>query len=57
MAAAGKPFVIASEEHDYDPEIAATFNGPEGPTPKILRRLDDPGELRRKEMDEAGINV
>jgi hypothetical protein len=41
MAAAGKPCVITLEEHDYDPKMAATFNGPEGPAPKILRRLDD----------------
>ena len=30
MAPAGKPFVIALGEHDYDPEVAATFDGPEG---------------------------
>jgi hypothetical protein len=43
MTAAGKPCVIVLEEHDYGPEMAATFNGPEGPAPKILRRLDDLG--------------
>src|SRR5215467_10290606 len=57
MAAAGKPVVIALEEHYYDPELAATFDGPEGRTPEIRRRLDDLGELRLKEMDEAGIDV
>jgi len=57
MAPAGKPFVIALEEHYYDPELAATFDGPEGRAPEIRRRLDDLGELRLKEMDEAGIDV
>src|SRR6184192_1737554 len=57
MASAGKPFVIALEEHYYDPELAATFDGPEGRVPEIRRRLDDLGELRLKEMDEAGIDV
>jgi 2,3-dihydroxybenzoate decarboxylase len=57
MATEGKPFVIALEEHYYDPEIAKTFDGPEGRAPEIRRRLDDLGELRLKEMDEAGIDV
>src|SRR5215813_11124481 len=57
MAAAGKSVVIALEEHYYDPELAATFDGPEGRAPEIRRRLDDLGELRLKEMDEAGIDV
>ena len=57
MAPEGKPFVIALEEHYYDPELAATFDGPEGRAPEIRRRLDDLGELRLKEMDEAGIDV
>jgi predicted TIM-barrel fold metal-dependent hydrolase len=55
--AEGKPFVIALEEHYYDPEIAKTFDGPEGRAPEIRRRLDDLGELRLKEMDDAGIDV
>src|SRR5262249_113540 len=57
MAPVGKPLVIALEEHYYDPELAATFDGPEGRAPEIRRRLDDLGELRLKEMDEAGIDV
>jgi len=57
MAPEGKPLVIALEEHYYDPEIAKTFDGPEGRAPEIRRRLDDLGELRLKEMDEAGIDV
>ncbi len=57
MATEGKPLVIALEEHYYDPELAATFDGPEGRAPETRRRLDDLGELRLKEMDEAGIDV
>ena len=57
MTPEGKPFVIALEEHYYDPELAATFDGPEGRAPETRRRLDDLGELRLKEMDEAGIDV
>ncbi len=57
MAPEGKPLVIALEEHYYDPEVAKTFDGPEGRAPEIRRRLDDLGELRLKEMDEAGIDV
>jgi predicted TIM-barrel fold metal-dependent hydrolase len=57
MAPEGKPLVIALEEHYYDPEVAKTFDGPEGRAPEIRRRLDDLGELRLKEMDDAGIDV
>jgi predicted TIM-barrel fold metal-dependent hydrolase len=57
MAPADKLLVIALEEHYYDSELAATFDGPEGRAPEIRRRLDDLGELRLKEMDEAGIDV
>ena len=57
MTLGGKPFVIALEEHYYDPELAATFDGPEGRAPETRRRLDDLGELRIKEMDEAGIDM
>ncbi len=56
MTIAGK-YVIALEEHYYDQELAATFDGPEGRAVEINRRLRDLGELRLKEMDEAGIDV
>jgi hypothetical protein len=46
MAPEGKPLVIALEEHYYDPELAETFDSPEGRAPEIRRRLDDLGELR-----------
>jgi predicted TIM-barrel fold metal-dependent hydrolase len=57
MTPEGKSFVIALEEHYYDRALAATFDGPEGRAPETRRRLDDLGELRLKEMDEAGIDV
>jgi len=56
MTIAGK-YTIALEEHYYDPELSATFDGPEGRAPEIRRRLDDLGELRIREMDEAGIDL
>ena len=57
MAVTGAPLVIALEEHYYDAEVAATFDGPEGRAPEARRRLFDLGELRLAEMDEAGIDV
>jgi 2,3-dihydroxybenzoate decarboxylase len=57
MAPEGKPLVIALEEHYYDAELMKTFDSPEGRTPELRRRLDDLGELRIREMDEAGIDV
>jgi 2,3-dihydroxybenzoate decarboxylase len=57
MAATRTPQVIALEEHYYDAELAATFDGPEGRAPEIRRRLLDLGELRLAEMDAAGIDV
>jgi predicted TIM-barrel fold metal-dependent hydrolase len=57
MTLGGKPVVIALEEHYYDRELVATFDGPEGRAPETRRRLDDLGDLRIKEMDEAGIDV
>jgi predicted TIM-barrel fold metal-dependent hydrolase len=50
--------VIALEEHYWDKELAALFVGAEGTRdPKMLERLYDLGELRLKEMDEAGIDM
>jgi predicted TIM-barrel fold metal-dependent hydrolase len=57
MAVTGAPLVIALEEHYYDAEVAATFDGPEGRAPEARRRLFDLGELRLAEMDAAGIDV
>ncbi len=50
--------VVALEEHYWDKEFADTFPGAEGVRdPKTLERLYDLGELRLKEMDEAGIDM
>ncbi len=50
--------VIALEEHYWDKELAAQFVGGEGVRDaEMLRRLYDLGELRLREMDEAGIDM
>ena len=50
--------VIALEEHYWDKELAAQFVGAEGTRdPEMLKRLYDLGELRLKEMDDAGIDM
>jgi 2,3-dihydroxybenzoate decarboxylase len=50
--------VIALEEHYWDKELADTFPGAEGVRdPQMLERLYDLGELRVKEMDEAGVDM
>ena len=50
--------VIAIEEHYWDPELAATYSGVEGTrNDEMLKRLHDLGELRIREMDEAGVDV
>ncbi len=50
--------IIALEEHYFDAAIAEQFNPRQGfsGTP-IRERLDDLGERRIREMDEAGIDV
>src|SRR3989441_13118320 len=57
MGNKGRPFVIALEEHYWDAEVAKTFGSGEARDPALRQRLDDLGELRLKEMDEAGIDV
>jgi 2,3-dihydroxybenzoate decarboxylase len=51
--------VIALEEHYMDAEVARhyTEGGPETRLPALRDRLYDVGELRIKEMDEAGIDL
>ena len=50
--------VIALEEHYWDKELAAGYSGPDSTRyPELARRLYDLGELRLKEMDEAGIDI
>ena len=55
---AAKPQIIALEEHYLDPDVKARFSEADGTkaTP-IAQRLDDVGELRLREMDEAGIDI
>ena len=50
--------VVAIEEHYADAELNALFTGIEAGRPtEIDRRLNDLGELRLKEMDEAGVDL
>lgn len=50
--------VIAVEEHYWDTELVSHYVGVESTrSPDLLRRLHDLGELRLKEMDEAGVDV
>ena len=58
MSASGKPLVVALEEHYWDPDLLALFPGGEGKrVSDVEKRLLDMGELRLREMDEAGIDV
>jgi predicted TIM-barrel fold metal-dependent hydrolase len=55
---ATKPYIIALEEHYYDPEVKQHFRGLDAiAAPHIVQRLDDLGELRLREMDEAGVDM
>jgi len=50
--------VIAIEEHYWDRELTSHYSGPEaGRGNETDQRLYDLGELRLKEMDDAGIDV
>jgi 2,3-dihydroxybenzoate decarboxylase len=50
--------VIALEEHYWDKELAGQYSGADAiRDPELSRRLYDLGELRIREMDEAGIDV
>ncbi len=53
---AKKPYIIALEEHYLDPEVKQLGGGP-GAGSDIVKRLDDLGALRIREMDEAGIDL
>ncbi len=53
-----KPYIIALEEHYFDPEVKRHITGLDATNvPRIVERLDDVGELRLREMDEAGIDL
>jgi hypothetical protein len=49
MTTAGLPTVVALEEHYYDPDIAATYEG--NRNARQLERLLDLSEMRLKDMD------
>ena len=58
MLAQNKPFVVALEEHYWDPDLVALFPGREGKRiSDVEKRLLDLGELRLREMDAAGIDL
>ena len=59
MTNRSKPRIIALEEHYWDEEVAATFVSAESRrrASGTIERLYDYGELRIKEMDEAGIDL
>jgi predicted TIM-barrel fold metal-dependent hydrolase len=58
MAGTDRPRVIALEEHYWDSEVEKHFKGRNASRRNaLLDRLHDLGELRLKEMDEAGVDV
>ena len=58
MSDSGKPLVVALEEHYWDPDLLTLFPGGEGKrVSNVEKRLLDMGELRLREMDEAGIDI
>ncbi len=58
VSMATKPYIIALEEHYFDPEVKRHITGLDATNvPRIVERLDDLGALRLKEMDEAGIDL
>src|SRR5689334_25279359 len=55
---ATKPYIIALEEHYFDAEVKRHITGLDAThVPRIVERLDNVGELRLREMDEAGIDL
>jgi predicted TIM-barrel fold metal-dependent hydrolase len=58
MAEQSRPQVIAIEEHFWDPELVKHVKGGDViRAPDLEKRLYDLGEIRIKEMDEAGIDI
>ncbi len=58
MTDRSKPMIIAIEEHYWDPVLVEHFSEAEGAKGgELKRRLEDLGEGRLREMDEAGIDL
>jgi predicted TIM-barrel fold metal-dependent hydrolase len=58
MAQQSRPQVIAIEEHFWDRELVKHVQGGDViRAPELEKRLYDLGEIRIKEMDEAGIDI
>jgi predicted TIM-barrel fold metal-dependent hydrolase len=55
MQDASKPIVIALEEHYTDPEVTRHYTTAR--PPHIVKKLEDLGAQRLKEMDEAGVDM
>lgn len=56
MTSKQRPKVIAIEEHYLDPEVDEKTGHRAGGSPAARAKLVDLGELRLREMDEAGID-
>ena len=58
MATSKNEFVIALEEHYWDKELISHLGDGEATrSPKMMERLYDLGDIRIREMDEAGIDM
>ena len=58
MTPSRSPLTVALEEHYWDRDLLALFPGREGKrVSDVETRLLDMGELRLREMDEAGIDI
>jgi 2,3-dihydroxybenzoate decarboxylase len=55
MQDTAKPMVIAIEEHYSDPEVMQYAKEPR--PAQMAKKLEDLGEIRLKEMDEAGVDM
>jgi predicted TIM-barrel fold metal-dependent hydrolase len=57
MVEKSRPQIIALEEHYWDRELVTHFKGGDIiRAPELEKRLYDLGEIRLKEMDEAGVD-
>ena len=60
MNAANKnhPYVIALEEHYWDPEVLKHFSSRDAKRTSVIeKKLMDVGEVRIREMDEGGVDL